>query len=219
MKIGHFADIHIKGLSRHDEFRLVLSEAIDRMIETQVKHVMIVGDIFHTKTQGLTSEYFSFMTWWFNAMAEHFEVHMVLGNHDFNQLNLSRMDAISPIVEAINNPRVHLYKESGVYPIEPGYNWCIFSIYDQDNWNKVVPVPGDVNIACFHGPVYGAVTETDWDIETDMQVDFFREKGFDFVFLGDIHRTQFLDHRSIELEVDEEELKNFPNAYVIEEIV
>lgn len=218
LRIGHLGDVHIKGLSRHDEHRSVLEEFNLHLVENKIEHVFVAGDTFHTKTQGITAEYIDLMSWWLNSMAKIADVHMILGNHDFNQLNLSRLDAISPIVNAIANPRVHLYKESGVYNFAPGYNWCVYSIVDPENWNKVVPVVGDVNIACYHGPVFGATTETDWDIEAEMKVDFFKDKGYDFCFLGDIHKTQFLDYREVELVVDEDDLKNYLNYEIIEEI-
>lgn len=216
IKIAHIADVHVKGLARHAEYREAFEELNEQFEANKVEHVFIAGDIYHTKTQGITSEYISLMTWWFNSMAEICEVHMMLGNHDFNQLNLSRMDAISPIVEAIANPRVHLYKHSGVYNFAPGYNWCVYSLFDRENWDDVNPIIGDVNIACYHGPVVGAVSETDWEVDADVKVDFFSEKGYDFCILGDIHKTQNLSFRDVELIVSEEELKNYPNVKVLE---
>lgn len=214
MKIAHIADVHVKGLARHAEYREIFEEFNEQLESENVDHVFIAGDIYHAKTQGITSEYISLMTWWFNSMSERAEVHMMLGNHDFNQMNLTRMDAISPIVDAISNSKVHLYKYSGVYNFAPGYNWCVYSLFDKENWNKVTPVIGDVNIACYHGPVVGAVSETDWHVDADVSVDFFRD--YDVCLLGDIHKTQYLDFRDVELIVTEDELKNYPHAKILE---
>jgi hypothetical protein len=171
------------------------------------------GDIFHTKTTGLSPEYIEQMNWWLSSMAEFADVHLTLGNHDGNLVNLSRQDAITPIVAALKNPRVHLYKRSGVYEFAPGYNWCIFSLFDEEGWDSVKPVEGKINIACFHGPVWGATTETDWLIEEGITVDYF--KAFDFCFLGDIHRMQFMAGREVELTIDEADLAKYPGAEVI----
>ena len=215
LKIAHIADIHIRGLSRHDEYKEVFTAFIERVRAQGVDHIFVGGDIFHTKTSGISPEYIDFMTWWLNAMAEVAEVHLTLGNHDGNLVNLSRQDAVSPIVEALGNSRVHLYKNSGVYEFAPGYTWCIFSLFDEDGWKNVEPIPGKINIACYHGPVSGALTESDWLIEEGLKVSFFDR--FDLCFLGDIHKLQFLGSREVELEIDEQDLSLYPGATIIGE--
>jgi DNA repair exonuclease SbcCD nuclease subunit len=196
MIIAHTADIHIRSLSRHEEYKDAFERFKSSCIENKVNHVFLGGDIFHTKTLGISPEYIDLLTWWLTGLAEHFNVHIILGNHDGNLANLSRQDAVSPIVDAIGSERIFLYKKSGTYQIEPGYNFCVFSIFDEDNWNKAKPIPGDVNIACYHGSVRGCVLENenaDWVITTSINTQTF--KDYDFTFLGDIHKTQFLDFR------------------------
>jgi DNA repair exonuclease SbcCD ATPase subunit/DNA repair exonuclease SbcCD nuclease subunit len=193
VRIAHTADVHIRALSRHDEYRHVLKAFTDDCKKQEVDHIFVGGDIFHTKTTGISPEYIDLLTWWLNDMSRVAEVHLVLGNHDGNLVNLSRQDAVSPIVEAMGNPKVHLYKKSRVYPFAKGYNWCVFSCFDEEGWKDVAPVPGDINIATFHGPVRGSVTETGWDIDEGMTSDFF--KDYDFCFLGDIHKPQSLAYR------------------------
>lgn len=194
MRIAHSADIHIRSLSRHSEYYEVFQAFVDDCRSQDVDHIFIGGDIFHTKTSGISPEYINILTWWLNEMSTVAPVHLVLGNHDLNLSNLSRQDAVSPIVDAINNPRVHLYKNSGVYQFSPGYNFCVFSICDEAGWANVKPVSGDVNIATFHGGVKGSVTETGWEIEEEViSSDFF--KDYDFCLLGDIHKQQFLGYR------------------------
>lgn len=213
IRIAHIADVHWRSLSRHAEYREVFTAFIERCRSEAVQHVFIGGDTFHTKTSGMSPECIEQMCWWFGAMAEVAEVHVMLGNHDLNLANLSRQDAITPIVTALNNPRIHLYKRSGTYEFAPGYNWCVFSLADEETWDDVKPVPGMVNIACYHGPVWGSMTETDWLIEEGITVEYF--KRFDFAFLGDIHKHQFLAGRDVELEIDGSELSSYPDAEVI----
>ena len=193
LKVAHTADVHIRALSRHDEYRHILKAFSDDAASQGVQHIFVGGDIFHTKTTGISPEYIDLLTWWLNYMATSCEVHLVLGNHDGNLVNLSRQDAVSPIVDAMKNPRVHLYKKSGVYQIQKGYNLCVFSCFDEEGWTSVAPVPGEVNIATFHGPVRGSVTETGWDIDEGYTVEKFED--YDFCFLGDIHKPQVLGYR------------------------
>lgn len=192
MRLAHTADIHIRALSRHDEYREVFTAFIKDCKKNKVDHIFVGGDIFHTKTTGISPEYIDFLTWWLNAMSEVAPVHLTLGNHDGNLTNLSRQDAVSPIVSALNNSRVHLYKKSGVYEFHPGYNWCVYSLFDEEGWSSVVPQPGKVNIGCYHGPVHGSKTEVGWEME-GIKVDFF--ENYPFVLLGDIHQMQHLGYR------------------------
>lgn len=193
LRIAHTADVHIRALSRHDEYRHILKAFTDDCRSQKVDHIFVGGDIFHTKTTGISPEYIDFLTWWLEDMAKVAPVHLVLGNHDGNLVNLSRQDAVSPIVDAMANPRIHLYKKSGVYPIQKGFNFCVFSCFDEEGWKDVSPVDGDVNIATFHGPVRGSVTETGWDIDEGTTTEFF--KDYDFCLLGDIHKPQALAYR------------------------
>ncbi len=196
MRIAHTADIHWRGLTRHQEYRQVFERFYTECRDRQVDIIFIGGDIFHTKTRGLTPEYIELMNWWLTSMAEIAPVHMILGNHDGNLANMERQDAITPIVNALGNPRVHLYKQSGVYQFAPGWNWCVFSLFDTEGWGHVSPVPGDVNIACYHGSIRGAVTDVGFEFEGNTTADFF--KDYDFCLLGDIHRQQFLALREVD---------------------
>lgn len=213
VRIAHIADVHWRGMSRHDEYREVFSEFSRKVIEQKVQHVYVGGDIFHTKTVGMSPEYIEHIVWWFKELSQYAQLHVTLGNHDGNLTNLSRQDAISPIVSTLDNKNIHLYKQSGVYQFHPGYNWCVFSLFDEANWDKVKPVPGDINIACYHGPVWGAKTESDWLIESGITVDFF--KDFEFAMLGDIHKKQYLDFRDSVLEIDEDDLFQYPGAQIL----
>lgn len=193
MRIAHTADIHWRGLSRHKEYRQVFESFVDSCQRNKIDHIFVGGDIFHTKTIGISPEFIEQLSWWLNALATVAPTHLILGNHDGNLVNLSRQDAISPIVSALNNPKVRLYKKSGVYPFAPGFNWCVFSPFDEENWTQVNPEPGKINIACFHGPIQGSSTEVGWTIDDGRNVEFFN--GFDFAMLGDIHKKQFLAYR------------------------
>lgn len=191
-RCAHISDVHWRGLSRHDEYRDSFTALFTKLRDLDPNVIFIGGDIVHSKTQGISPELIDSLSWWFNAMAEICPVHVILGNHDGLILNKDRQDAISPIVSALNNDRIHLYKKSGVYPTGiPGFNWCVFSCFDEEGWPDVKPVAGEINIATYHGAVRGSKTDIDWQIEGEIELDFF--KGYDFGFLGDIHKLQYLD--------------------------
>lgn len=190
MRIAHIADVHIRGLSRHGEYRTVFEQFAREVRAKKVDVIFVGGDIFHTKTSGITPEYIDFMRWWLTELASAAPLHMILGNHDGNLVNASRQDAVTPIIEALADPRIRLYKKSGVYEFSPGWNWCVYSLFDKESWSQVRPEEGKINIACYHGGVRSSITETGWSIEEGPSVDFF--DGYDLCLLGDIHRQQFL---------------------------
>ena len=191
-KIVHIADIHWRGLTRHDEYHTSFSKFFEMVKEQQPDVIYVGGDIVHSKTQGISPELIDNLNWWFSGLAEICPVHVILGNHDGILHNKRRQDAISPILSALNNSNIHLYKKSGTYPTGlPGVNWAVFSCFDEDGWKQVIPVEGEINIALFHGAVHGSLTDIDWALPGEIEADFF--DGFDFVMLGDIHRHQFLN--------------------------
>ncbi len=191
-KCVHISDIHWRGLTRHEEYKESFLAFFKKIEELNPDVIYIGGDIVHSKTQGISPELIDCLCWWFEGMAKIAPTHIILGNHDGLLHNKHRQDAISPIIKALDNDNLFLYKNSGTYPtgIE-GYNWCVFSCFDEENWNTVKPSDGQVNIALFHGGVWGSLTDIDWEIEGEVDVDFFKQ--YDFAFLGDIHKLQYLD--------------------------
>ena len=115
IKIAHLADIHFRGLSRHSEYRNAFEIFFSQLNEVKPDHIVISGDIVHSKTHGISPELVDILTWWFRSMADIAPTHIILGNHDGLINNKDRQDAISPIVNAMKDPNLHLYKYSGNY--------------------------------------------------------------------------------------------------------
>ena len=195
-KCAHISDIHFRSLKRHDEYKTVFEDLFKKIRNENLDAIFIGGDIVHSKTQGITPELIDILNWWFTSMAEICPTYVILGNHDGLILNEDRQDAITPIINALNNKNIHLYKKSGVYSLKESkialpINWCVFSCFDEKNWDIVKPVKNEINIACYHGAISGALTDTDWELEGEVNVNMF--DGYDFTFLGDIHKRQYLD--------------------------
>lgn len=197
-RIAHLADIHVRGLTRHDEIRTVITAFCKSAREQKVDVIVIAGDLWHTKTTGLSPEAIELMTWMFREMIAVAPTYVTLGNHDGALTNLTRQDAISPIVNAINDPRLVLCKQSGMWMIASGVWLCVYSLFDKENWDKVKPNQGEYNIAVYHGSVGGAVSEDGWVLKAETTVQFFEEHGYDIVLLGDIHRHQHLAYREFD---------------------
>ena len=203
IRIAHLADIHWRGLSRHEEYLETFEKFYKSAKDHLVDYIFIAGDIFHTKTAGISPEFVSVMNTWLTKLADVAPVHMMLGNHDGNIVNLTRMDAISPIVEALNNPRICLYKKSGWYKLtgddkfasHDGVWLYIYSLFDQDSWNThkaPFEQTSCFTIGCYHGPVDVSKTDVGWAVDGHVTTDYFND--YDIALLGDIHKRQCLDY-------------------------
>ena len=189
IKIAHFADTHIRNLKFHDEYRFVFNQIYKKLLSQKPDYIVHCGDLAHTKTQ-LSPEYFALASEFLKNLADIAPTYIILGNHDGNLKNSDREDAISPIVNALSHPQLHLLKNSGRVSPQPGLSFNVLSIFDRGAWMR--PKTGDINIALYHGAVMGSTTGSGWAMDHgDDDIDIF--KGHDYVMLGDIHKPQILD--------------------------
>lgn len=190
MKVAHLADTHIRNYKYHKEYRVIFEQIYDRLRKEKVDYIVHCGDLAHTKTQ-LSPEYFDLATSFLKNLADIAPTYLILGNHDGNLKNENRQDAITPIIKALQHPRLNLLKNAGEVVVgEIAFN--VLSVFDEKNWVK----PSNnkrINIALYHGSVSGVKTDTGWVMKHgDHPIEIFA--GHDYVFLGDIHKTnQILD--------------------------
>ena len=191
MKFAHIADTHIKNLKFHYEYREIFKQIYQKLREEEVDYIIHCGDLAHTKTQ-LSPEFFEMASEFLKNLADIAPVHMILGNHDGNLKNSSRQDAITPVVEALAHPNLHLHKGASEVLLDDNFALNVLCVFDEDNWVK--PTDKDrINIALYHGAVSGVETDLGWIMDHgEHDIEVFQD--FDFAFLGDIHKTnQVLD--------------------------
>jgi DNA repair exonuclease SbcCD ATPase subunit/DNA repair exonuclease SbcCD nuclease subunit len=200
-RILHIADVHIRTLKRHDEYRSVFEKLYsicrEKVTENANTLIYLAGDIVHAKTD-MTPELVSIVTEFLDTLSRIAPTVLIAGNHDCNLNNLNRMDALSPIVNLIDSDFNNLYylKQTGVYTIH-NIDFVLNSVYEQpENFILAKDVPGNnTKIVLFHGSVDMAST----DIGTTMKnkyitIDTF--DGYDYGMFGDIHKFQYLDPNS-----------------------
>jgi DNA repair exonuclease SbcCD ATPase subunit/DNA repair exonuclease SbcCD nuclease subunit len=189
-KIAHIADTHIRNLKFHDEYKAVFKKLYIDLKRKQPDLIIHCGDIAHTKTQ-LSPEYFALASSFLKSLADIAPTYIVLGNHDGNLKNANRQDAITPIVEALGHPDLHLKKHSGEFEPLEGIVFNVLSVFDRENWVQ----PSDkekINVALYHGAITGCTTDTGWKMtHGEDTIEIFN--NFDFAMLGDIHARQALD--------------------------
>ena len=191
MRFLHLGDTHIRNYKYHKEYRAVFGQLFDKAREQKPDFIIHCGDIAHTKTQ-LSPEYFELATEFLSGLAAIAPTYVILGNHDGNLKNDNRQDAITPIVNALQNPNLILLKNSQEVKIADGFYLNALSVFDEQNWSKPSN-PEAVNIALYHGSISGVKTDIGWTMEQgDHSISIFDD--FDYAFLGDIHKTnQALD--------------------------
>ena len=193
MKVAHIADTHIKNLKYHEDYRACFEQMYDILREQEVDYIVHCGDIAHTKTQ-ISPEFVEMASDFFMNLGKIAKTFIILGNHDGNLKNTSRQDAITPIIQAINNPDIQLLKNSGETELPCGNAVInVLSVFDRDNW--IEPTDSSkINIALYHGAISNCSTDAGWTMEHgEDNISIF--DNFDFAMLGDIHMRQFLDEQ------------------------
>ena len=189
-KIYHLADLHIRNLKRHKEYRLVFEKFLENVKNDDIENsiIYLAGDIAHAKTE-MSPELVREISWFLTECAKLKHTFLITGNHDCNLNNDYRLDVLTPIVENLNNDRIHYLRDTGTYNFG-NITFVVYSILDKkENWPKAELVDGENKICLFHGPVNKAQTDVGYTVSSNsFTVEMF--DGFDMVMLGDIHKRQ-----------------------------
>ena len=189
-RIYHIADIHIRNIKRHKEFRQVFYAMFEEIQKrgTEDSIIYLAGDIAHAKLE-MSPELVSEISWLFTECNKLCPTIVIAGNHDCNMNNADRMDVLTPIVDALKLPNLHYLRDTQVYGIG-GVDFAVFSIFDnKDNWPKADTIFGNKKIALFHGPVDNSTTDVGYVVSSrHFTTEIF--DGYDLALLGDIHKRQ-----------------------------
>jgi DNA repair exonuclease SbcCD ATPase subunit len=117
---------------------------------------------------------------------------IITGNHDCNLNNSHRLDALTPIVKALNHPNIHYLKDNDIYWVS-NVHFNVMSVFEKPvNYIKASDFEGEYKIALHHGAVNSAQTDMGMTLSnTHVTTELFN--GYDLVLLGDIHKPQFLN--------------------------
>ena len=191
-KIYHISDVHIRTLKRHREYRTVFENLFNYINKTKTENsiAVVTGDIVHSKLE-MSPELVRMLTEFFNGF--NIPTIVILGNHDMNLNNLYREDALSPVLDMINNPNIVFIKDNGIFDFA-GITWNHMAVdVEPAKYIKGKDIETDnVKIALHHGAVHSAKTDVGYEISNEhVTTDMF--DGHDITLLGDIHKpAQFL---------------------------
>jgi DNA repair exonuclease SbcCD nuclease subunit len=209
-KIIHTADIHIRNIKRHDEYRAQLEKFIDNCEEIASEYefgevrIVLAGDLFHQKIQ-TSNEQTTLLSWLLRKLSKIAPIIIIAGNHDFMESNMDRMDSLTPIIEILELNNVHFVDKELNYKsgclVDDNIVWCLYSIFDNYNIPDVkierVNHPEKKFIGLFHGAITGSKTDTGFEFEHGISTDIFN--GCDAVMCGDVHKRQELDYNGIKI--------------------
>ena len=194
--IYHLADLHIRNLKRHKEYREVLNKFLEDVDSQNLEDsiIYLAGDIAHAKTE-MSPELVREITWFFTECAKRRPTFVITGNHDCNLNNKDRLDVLTPICDNLSLPNLVYLRDTGVYQITDDITFTVYSILDKkENWPKGKDVEGNKKICFFHGPVDAARTDIGYVVSSNnFTPDMF--DGFDMVLMGDIHKRQVVQER------------------------
>jgi len=162
-----------------------MEDALKQWKEHNPDRIVFTGDLVHSKNQ-MTPELINFVVWILTECSKICKTVLIIGNHDFLESNLSRVDALSPIIDSLKNPDIIYYKDSGVY-VDENIDWVVYSLVNH-NVRPEIDKSDNVKIGLFHGPIQGLTTDIGYKFEDGFDTDRF--KGCDLVLCGDIHKRQ-----------------------------
>jgi DNA repair exonuclease SbcCD ATPase subunit/DNA repair exonuclease SbcCD nuclease subunit len=191
-KIFHVSDIHIRTLKRHTEYREVFKNMQNYITANSTENsiAVVTGDIVHSKLD-MSPELVQMLVDFFNGFTV--PTIVILGNHDMNLNNMHRVDAVSPILDVINNKNIIFIKENGLFEFG-GVTWNHMAVDKTPaDYIRAKDFEAEYKIALHHGAVNTAKTDIGYQISNEhVTVDLFA--GHDITLLGDIHKpAQFLD--------------------------
>ena len=191
-KILQIADIHIRNFKRHEEYNEQFEKFYELARTEKPDRIVIVGDIAHQKIQ-MSPELVLMVRQFLFKCSEIAKTIVLIGNHDFLTNNMERLDALTPIIDAMNNPNIMYFTRSCVVEDE-NIVWVPITLMDDnkipDTFDPKNKIKDKTYIGLFHSPLIGVETELGFKFTDVYALDNFI--GLDWVLCGDIHKRQII---------------------------
>lgn len=200
MKIAHISDVHIRLKDRHEEYDEVFENLYDILKKKKPDLIVLTGDIVHSKIT-MSPELIQKLVIFFDNLQSISPVVMIPGNHDLNVRNKDRLDALTPIVDMVNDTPyenidhgITYLKETGLFEYNDN---LVFGVWSQvDGKDLILKAKNKKKDKIYIGLYHGAVVGCELDTKYILREGFATTQtfnNFDYVMLGDIHKAQVLD--------------------------
>ena len=221
--VYHISDIHVRSKERHTEYNEVFNRTFAKLNElignnTKKSVIVLTGDITHTKTE-ISPETVRIVRKFLKKLAVIATVILIAGNHDCCMTNKDRLDVLSivvgdtdgydedddniyqdPVIIKKCKHTIFYLKKTGFYR----YHNIIFgvtSIYSEffltadmveKRFLKKVTQKNRYMIALYHDTIDNSIIDSGQKLQSEHlnAGDF---NGYDYVFLGDIHKFQYMN--------------------------
>ena len=180
--IYHLADIHIRPLERHIEYREVFENLYSFLKSDNEENSLIVicGDIIHEKDK-ITPELIILLREFIKNLSDITDVLLFSGNHDLIENNNDRIPNLEALTQDIKN--IYYLKNSDNYEFE-NVIFSLSSLEDKKGFKKL-PKTSKIKIALYHG-MLKEISFSNGGLSVN---DF---SDYDYVLLGDVHERQYL---------------------------
>lgn len=197
MKILVLSDLHLRNHVRHDEYLLYFEYIKDLLEKNRPDYVLFCGDLFHSKTT-LSPDSYQYAYYFLKLLGicTNTQVVVLAGNHDMNEKNLDKLDAISPLFQHLD-PEKYFYCKTATDIFYDDVAFRPFPLSDKENWrfDRDELLSSEILIGLYHGPLNGVKTDLGFTFTEGRDVSEF--SACDYLFCGDIHsRTDYTSNGS-----------------------
>lgn len=211
--IIHVSDIHIRNWKRHKEYQEVFDK-LNTLVKGSPKNTVVVigGDVVHAKTD-MSPELIHMVSSFFTGLADLVPTFVICGNHDTNLNNNNRLDALTPIIDALKHPNLFYLKDTNHYEVADVV-FTVMSVLDTpEKYLTADSIKKKVKrkIALYHGTVEASTTDTGIRLLQGLSRSHF--EGFDVALLGDIHKRQVLNTQPLTFYPGSLIQQNFGESY------
>ncbi len=190
--IVHVSDIHIRNWKRHKEYQDVFDKLNDLVRNAPANTIVVIGgDVVHAKTD-MSPELIQMVSSFFTGLANLVPTFVICGNHDTNLNNNNRLDALTPIIDALKHLNLFYLKDTGNYEVGD-IAFTVMSVLDTpDKYPTINSLKKKLKrkFALYHGTVEASTTDTGIKLLQGLNRSYF--DGYDAALLGDIHKRQVL---------------------------
>lgn len=213
-QIFHIADVHIRNYKRHDEYRQIFDQLYSEIDDRKTSNSLIVvaGDVVHSKAD-MSPELVDMVTEFLGNLGDRLPTILTPGNHDCLENNPDRMDALSPVVQAMGHPQVHYVFDTGLYRVGDTVFAHMNFMDDTSEYPRATDIPEEYNkVAIYHDIVDQAVTDYGYKLQSD-DVNEQTFVGYEKVLLGDIHRRQRISRaRTEKVRISRDEAEKYQDG-------
>ncbi|NDG85831.1 MAG: hypothetical protein EBX52_12455 [Proteobacteria bacterium] len=184
--IFHVSDIHIRLLSRREEYCYVF----ERLYQTIGAHpcrssamIVVTGDVLHNKME-LSPECILMAFEFFRRLADLCPTIVIAGNHDALVHNLDRVDSLTSILQGRDIPRCFYLKQTGYYAIGSDLVFGVRSLIDKDKRTLASPSSYSFSrpkrwVGLFHGSMEGWRNACGFEMRESFETTVSEWRGFD----------------------------------------